>query len=168
MSRLRRVSRLLRGSLAAAPLACAAQAPLSQVWINPGFYSLHFDRHADLEDVNPGLGVEWPLNDSWSLTGGIFRNSNRERSHYVGAYWMPLEFWGVRFGAAMGAFDGYPNYRDGGWFPAVIPTAAIEGRHWGLNVAILPELKDRLYGAITFQLKFRFDAPAQQQPAPAP
>jgi len=157
-------SRLLVAFALLAPLACQAQlplSPLSQVWINPGFYSYHFDRNADLADANPGLGIEWPLSQTWSLTAGGFRNSNRERSYYVGAYWMPIEVWGVKLGAALGAFDGYPNYRDGGWFPAVIPTAAMEGRHFGLNVAILPELKNRLYGAVTFQLKYRFEAPPE-------
>lgn len=133
---------------------------LSRLWINPGFYSLHFDRDKDLEDQNWGLGVEYVLNDQWSLTAGAFRNSDRERSHYVGAYFMPFEWQGLKFGAAVGAFDGYPHYRDGGWFPALIPTVAYESRHWGLNVGIIPSYKDRLYGAITFQFKVRFAGPA--------
>ena len=72
----------------------------------------------------------------------------------------PAEWQGLKFGAAVGAFDGYPHYRDGGWFPALIPTVAYESRHWGLNVGILPSYKDRLYGAITFQFKVRFAGPA--------
>ena len=153
--------------LAMAALPGAAQAQessdvLSRLWINPGFYSLHFDRDKDLENANYGLGVEWVLNDQWSLTAGAFHNSDRERSHYVGAYFMPFEWQGIKFGAAVGAFDGYPNYKDGGWFPALIPTAAYESRYWGLNVGIIPSYKDRLHGALTFQFKFRFAAP----PAP--
>jgi hypothetical protein len=146
-------------ALGTLPGAALAQAPLSQVWINPGFYSYHFDRNENLADGNPGLGVEWPINETFSLTAGGFRNSDRERSYYLGAYVMPFEWGGVKFGAAIGGFNGYPNYRDGGWFPAIIPTAAIEGRHWGLNIGFIPEYKDRLHGAISFQLKFRFEAP---------
>ena len=142
-----------------APLACAAQAPLSQVWVNPGFYSVHYDRNAGLEDANPGIGIEWPLTDMVSFTAGGFRNSERLTSHYVGLYVMPLEWNGFRFGAAGGAFDGYPRMKNGGWFPALIPVVSYEYGRVGLNVGIIPEYKDRLYGAISFQLKFRFDAP---------
>jgi hypothetical protein len=35
-------------------------------------------------------------------------------------------------------------------------VAAIEGKNWGLNIAYVPTIKNRLYGAITFQLKYRF------------
>ena len=59
----------------------------------------------------------------------------------------------------MGGFDGYPRANNGGWFPALIPTAAIEGRNWGLNIAVVPSIKNRLYGAVSFQLKYRFSGP---------
>jgi hypothetical protein len=62
----------------------------------------------------------------------------------------------VKLGVVAGAFNGYPNAYQGGWFPAIIPTASFESAHWGLNVALVPPLKDRLYGAVSFQLKFRF------------
>jgi hypothetical protein len=151
--------RWLAAAALLAPLACAAQAPLSQVWINPGFYSLHYDRNAGLEDANYGIGIEWPLTDMVSFTAGGFRNSDRLTSHYFGMYVMPFEWRGIRFGAAIGAFDGYPRMRQGGWFPALIPVVAFEHGRLGLNVGIIPEYKDRLYGAISFQLKFRFEAP---------
>ncbi len=129
---------------------------LGKVWFNAGFYSYHYDRDRGLEDKNPGIGFEWPIDETYSLTAGLFRNSDRQRSHYLGLYVMPFEFHGVKLGAVVGGFDGYPNYRNGNWFPTLIPTAAIEGKHWGLNVAVIPEIKNRLYGAITLQLKYRF------------
>jgi hypothetical protein len=129
---------------------------VGKVWFNAGFYSYHYDRNKGLEDKNPGLGVEWPINETYSLTAGLFRNSDRERSRYIGLYVMPFEFHGVKLGAVVGGFDGYPNYRNGNWFPSLIPTAAIEGKHWGLNVAVIPTIKNRLYGALTLQLKYRF------------
>ena len=56
---------------------------------------------------------------------------------------MPFEFYGVKLGAVVGGFDGYPMTNDGGWFPALIPTAAIEGKNWGLNIALSsPSIKD--------------------------
>jgi len=147
------------GLLGLLPGWSAAQVDLGQLWVSPGFYSVHFDRDAGLKNENPGIGFEWPLNPTVSLTAGMFHNSDRQTSHYLGVFWMPLEWKGMKFGAAIGGFDGYPMANDGGWFPAIIPTMAIEGQHWGLNIALIPEVKDRLHGAISFQLKFRFGGP---------
>lgn len=147
---------LLAGACLLLPALACAQADISQVWINPGFYSLHFDRNKGLEDFNPGIGIEWPIDKTFSATAGRFRNSDREYSNYIGLYVMPFEFHGVKLGAVVGGFDGYQMTNNGGWFPALIPTAAIEGKHWGLNVAIIPSIKNKLYGAISFQLKYRF------------
>lgn len=135
-----------------------AEFDIGKTWINPGFYSYHFQRNKGLEDANPGIGFEYPLSSTYSLTAGMFRNSDRETSHYIGMYVTPIEFHGVKLGAVVGGFDGYPNAFHGGWFPALIPTAAIEGKNWGLNIAIIPEIKNRLYGAISFQLKYRFSS----------
>jgi hypothetical protein len=147
---------LLAGASLLLPALASAQVDISQVWINPGFYSLHFDRNKGLEDFNPGIGIEWPIDKTFSLTAGAFRNSDRDRSNYIGLYVMPFEFHGVKLGAVVGGFNGYQMSNNGGWFPALIPTAAIEGKNWGLNIAIIPSIKDRLYGAISFQLKYRF------------
>ncbi|RZL86113.1 MAG: hypothetical protein EOP82_31105 [Variovorax sp.] len=144
------------GLLPGLALAQSDLADLGKVWVNAGFYSYHFDRDKGLADGNPGFGIEWPLNETYSLTAGLFRNSDRLTSHYLGVYVMPFEFYGVKLGAVVGGFDGYPMSNDGGWFPALIPTAAIEGKNWGLNVAIIPSIRNRLYGAISFQLKYRF------------
>jgi hypothetical protein len=137
-------------------LALAQSFEPKNIWINPGFYSAHFDSGKGLENVNQGLGFEYPLSDTYRITAGTFHNSDRKQSNYVGLYVLPFEFYGVKFGAVVGGFDGYPNYRNGNWFPAIIPTAAIEGKNWGLNIAYVPTIKNRLYGALTFQLKYRF------------
>lgn len=138
------------------PGIAAAQFESDKLWVNAGFYSAHFDRHRGLENSNPGFGVEYMLDDTYRLTAGTFHNSDRRQSHYIGLYVLPFEWWGARFGAVVGGFDGYPNYRNGNWFPAILPTAAIEGKNWGLNIAFVPTIKNRLYGAISFQLKYRF------------
>lgn len=147
---------LLGAALLLLPGVAAAQVDIGQVWFNPGFYSLHFDRNKGLDDKNPGFGVEWPIDKTFSLTAGTFRNSDRDQSDYAGLYVMPFEFHGVKLGAVVGGFNGYKMTNNGGWFPALIPVAAIESGRWGLNIAIIPSIKDKLYGALTFQLKFRF------------
>jgi len=142
-------------------LACSgaqAQFDSSRLWVNAGFYSVHFDRELQLRDPNPGLGLEYRLNTDWSLTAGRFTNSDNAHSNYLGAYWQPWTWAGARWGVVGGVFNGYPKAFEGGWFPAVIPVATWEHGPLGLNVALVPPLKDRLYGALSFQLKLRFSA----------
>jgi hypothetical protein len=136
-------------------IAAAAPAALADVWVNPGFYSYHLQRDKGFNNVNTGLGFEAPLSSTYSATAGFFHNSDRETSRYVGLYAMPVQIGAFKAGAAIGAFDGYPKMRDGGWFPAVIPTVAFEGSHLGLNVSFIPTVGDKLHGAVTFQLKYK-------------
>ena len=141
-----------------AALAAQAEFDASRLWVNAGFYSAHFDTDQGLRNANPGLGFEYALNDTWSVTAGRFRNSNNANSSYAGAYYQPWRLGDVKLGVVAGFFNGYPNAFDGGWFPALIPTASLERGHWGLNVALVPPLDNRLYGAVSFQLKYRWRA----------
>ncbi len=126
-----------------------AELDASRLWLNAGFYSAHFDTDKGLRNANPGLGFEYRISDDWGATAGRFINSDDARSSYIGAYYQPWRWGTMKLGVVAGAFNG-------GWFPAVIPAASLESGHWGLNVALVPPLKDRLYGALSFQLKFRF------------
>ena len=73
--------------------------PTPRWWINAGFYTHHFDANAGLQNENPGLGLEWSRDDSYALTGGVFTNSDRQTSHYLGLYVTPVHWaqghWGV-------------------------------------------------------------------------
>lgn len=127
----------------------------SRLWVNAGFYSAHFDTNKGLRNANPGIGAEYKLDDRWSLTAGRFINSDSAHSSYAGAYYQPWTFGGAKLGVVGGVFNGYPKAFNGGWFPAVLPVATWEGERIGLNVALVPPLKDRLYGAVSFQLKVK-------------
>jgi hypothetical protein len=140
--------------LLALTVVAAAPAALADVWINPGFYSHHFDKEKNLNNNNRGFGVEASINNTYSLTAGVFENSDRETSHYIGAYIMPFQRGAFKAGAAVGAFDGYPKMRDGGWFPALVPTVAIEGRRLGLNVFVIPKIGDKVSSALSLQIKY--------------
>ena len=140
--------------LLAAGLA-RADFDTSRLWLNAGFYSAHFDTGKGLRNANPGLGFEYKLDDTWSATAGRFINSDNAHSSYVGAYYQPWSVSGIQLGVVGGAFNGYPKAFSGGWFPAVLPVATWEGSRFGLNLALVPPLKDRLYGALSFQLKVR-------------
>jgi len=124
------------------------------LWVNPGLYSVHF-QDGDYNDENWGLGLEYRLTKDWSVSAGSFKNSDWETSHYFSFYWQPWMLGPIKLGATLGALDGYPNYKDGDWFFAVIPAATYEGKRVGLNVLLVPSYKDRLHGAISFQFKFR-------------
>ena len=146
---------LLALALLASTSLAHAEFEASRLWLNAGFYSAHFDSCKGLRNANPGLGFEYKLDDTWSATAGRFINSDNAHSSYIGAYYQPWTVAGAKLGVVGGAFNGYPKAFNGGWFPAVIPVATWEGQRFGLNVALVPPLKDRLYGAVSFQLKFR-------------
>lgn len=129
--------------------------PLREVWINPGFYSYHFQRDKNLNDSNPGLGAEYRFSTVASATAGRFYNSDRYYSNYAGVYYQPVALGPVRLGAVVGGFNGYPKMRNGGWFLAAIPTLSFDCKSVGVNVAVVPTYKDRLYGALSIQLKLK-------------
>jgi hypothetical protein len=140
----------------------AQQAPDAipiEVWLNPGSFSYHFDRDKNLRGDNTGFGAELKLTEDHLLASGSFINSDRMRSRYGAYFWRPLH-WEIsdvklHAGIAVGGFDGYPHYRDGGWFPAVLPTLAIEGDRLGANLFFVPTIANRLNGALSLQLKVR-------------
>lgn len=129
--------------------------PISEVWLNGGFYSEHFDRDKGLNNSNYGLGAEYRFSTVASATAGRFYNSDREYSNYVGVYYQPVYIGPVRLGVVAGGFNGYPKMRHGDWFLAAIPVASIEYKRIGMNLAVIPSYKDRLYGALSFQLKIK-------------
>ncbi|MGB9109493.1 MAG: hypothetical protein WCC39_12485 [Telluria sp.] len=129
--------------------------PKSEFWLDSGFATYHFNRDKDLNGANRGLGAEYRFSGTLAATVGRFYNSDREYSSYAGVIWQPVALGPVRVGAAIAGFNGYPHMRDGGWFPAVVPTLTYEYQRVGVNVGIIPSYKDRLYGGISVQLKFK-------------
>lgn len=136
-------------------ISIAESKPVSELWLNPGFYSYHFQKDKGLNNSNFGIGGEYRYSTVGSVTLGIFDNSDRQTSRYAGWYWQPLASGPVRIGAVVGAIDGYPHMLNGGWFIAVIPTASFEYKNIGANLLFVPSYKDGLHGAISLQLKFR-------------
>jgi hypothetical protein len=150
------------GALALTLFACstalaheAYSTRRNELWLDTGFATYHFQSDKDLNGRNPGIGVEYKFSDNMAVTAGRFFNSDREHSRYAGLYYQPWSWGGVRFGAVVGGFDGYPKMREGGWFLAAIPAATFEYKRVGVNVAVVPTYKDRLHGGISVQLKFK-------------
>ncbi len=129
--------------------------PISELWLNPGAYSYHFQREKGLNNNNYGLGAEYRYSTVGSVMIGGFHNSYRYTSHYVVWHWQPLAFGPFRFGAVAGGIDGYPKMLDGGWFFAVIPTVGIAYKNFGASLFVVPSYQNRLYGAISLQFDLR-------------
>lgn len=126
-----------------------------EVWIDTGFATYHFESDKDLNGRNPGIGVEYRFSDTMAATAGRFYNSDRQHSRYAGLYYQPWSVKGVKLGAVVGGFDGYPKMHEGGWFLALIPAATFEYKRVGVNVAVVPTYKNRLHGGVSVQLKFK-------------
>ena len=156
-----RVAMLLcfTGYAAAASADAPSQQSTPQVWLNPGIYAQHFDSNKGLRNNNIGFGAEVWMNRDHALMGGSFINSNRARSHYGAYQWRPLHWqisgFDVGAGIVIGAFDGYPNYRNGAWFAAPVPMLSIEGRRLGANISLIPTVANRFDGALAVQIKLR-------------
>jgi hypothetical protein len=152
--------RLICGFLAGMSGALAADIePSRQVWLNPGFYSWHFNRSKDFREDNWGMGAEVVLAPDHALMAGTFINSDRARSRYAAYQWRPLHWqpYGVNIsaGVMLGVTDGYPKYHNGGWFAALLPLLAVEGKRVGANFSIVPTINDKVDGAIVLQIKLR-------------
>ena len=83
-----------------------AEVVLSKAWFNAGFYSAHFDTEKGLRNANPGLGVEYELDDKWRVTAGKFINSDNANSSYLGAYYQPLRVGDFKVGVVGGVMLG--------------------------------------------------------------
>ena len=128
---------------------------LDELWLSPGMQSWHYEGDEGFNNNNYGFGAEYRYTTVTSVTVGRFYNSERHWSNFIGAFYQPWAIGPVRLGVVMGAFDGYPNMRNGNWFPAVIPMASYEYGRVGLNVVVIPTYRDKLHGAIAFQLKLK-------------
>lgn len=64
--------------------------PVSELWLNPGFYSYHFQRKKGFNDSNFGLGGEYRYSTIGSVTLGAFENSDRQTHAMpagIGSHW---------------------------------------------------------------------------------
>ena len=127
----------------------------SQLWINPGMASYHFQQDKNFNNGNWGAGLEYRFNTVASVTAGRFYNSDRQYSNYAGIYYQPIAIGPIKIGAVIGGFNGYPQTNNGGWFAAALPALTWEGDLVGANLFIIPTVGDRVHGAISLQLKLK-------------
>jgi hypothetical protein len=161
--RFNKIIKMLAGIiLASPPLTSQAEIfsiieskPASELWLNAGAYSYHFQRDKGFNSRNFGLGAEYRFTTVSSIVAGAFHNSDWYTSHYLVWHWQPIGMGPVRLGVYAGAIDGYPQMLDGGWFFAAIPTIGIDYKKVGATLLLIPSYQNRLHGAISLQLRFR-------------
>jgi len=127
----------------------------SELWVNPGMYSYHFQKDQNLNNNNWGVGLEYRFNAVASATIGNFKNSDNGHSNYAGVYYQPIAIGPVKLGVVAGGFNGYQSTNNGGWFPAVLPALTMEEGRFGANLFLIPTVGDRVHGAISLQIKVK-------------
>lgn len=133
-----------------------SESEASELWVNTGGISYHFDRSKGFNEVNPGLGVEYRLNSGVSVMGGFHKNSIDLRTTYAAVNYQPFSIGPIKIGASVGFMTGYPVIREGAAFFAALPFATYEGKRFGVNVGVIPNIPSRhIDGAVVFQFKFR-------------
>lgn len=137
------------------PIELITPTQKSELWLNPGFYSYHFDENKSFNSINYGFGAEYQFSSVASVTIGTYRNSYYHQSQYVGMYWQPIAIGPIKMGLVAGGFNGYSNTNNGGWFPAALPAFSIEGQHVGLNLLFIPTIPNRVSGSLSLQLKIK-------------
>lgn len=135
-------------------LLLASADTAAETYLTVSVASYHAERHRDdgkgaYEQENLGFGLEHVLNDRWRLAAGIYRNSIRQDSGYVGVSYLPVEMWGARVGASVGMVSGYT----GNLVPIFIPTVSLDGR-FGFNLLVMPPY-DKNPAGLGLQLKIR-------------
>lgn len=148
------------GAIWAMTLAAASiqscKAAENEFWVNTGGVSRHFDRSKNFNEVHPGVGIEWRANEDLSVMVGFHKNSLNLRSNYLSVQYQPLHLAGIKFGVSAGLLDGYPLKKDGGAFFAAIPMATWEGKTFGVNVGVIPNIpKQHVDGAVVLQFKMK-------------
>ncbi|ABF12597.1 hypothetical protein Rmet_5738 (plasmid) [Cupriavidus metallidurans CH34] len=126
-----------------------------QLWINPGFISLHFTKIEERNPLNLGFGAEWRFNEDTGVIAGTYVNSVRKQSTYGGVSWQPITLGATQLGAALGVIRGYPKLNHGGWIPMILPTLSYAYGRFGFNLVLVPPLGDKNVGSLSLQLKFK-------------
>lgn len=126
----------------------------SQLWLNVGGFSRHFHRNAGYNENNLGVGVEYRTGPEISYMVGSYYNSVRKNTTYAAVNWQPWTMGPFKIGAAVGLMNGYPAMNRGGNFFAALPLASYEGRRFGLNIGLIPPIKN-VDGAVIVQFKLR-------------
>ena len=123
----------------------------ADTWLVGTVASYHLDRSVEHCERNYGVGMEHMIWRNTRLVGGVYNNSYCRQSEYLGLVWAPMHYGKVHMGFLAGGVTGYNSELD----PVVMPTIAIEGKHFGMNLGIMPALDNKILTVIGLQIKWK-------------
>ena len=138
---------VLLAQLAAPSFALADNASPAKVTLDVNLASIHTERWArdTLNQVNPGLGLTTRLSDSWSLSGGAYKNSFSRLSVYALANFTPIHVqlfhsgWHMDAGVTGGLVSGYRRKEMAAApFAGAVLLRVVSRRGFALNVMGVP------------------------------
>lgn len=149
--------------LLAAGGAHAQQTAPPQWWVDVNLGSQHFGGEDEFlpegerfNEFNPGVGIEVQWQPRHGVAAGYFRNSVDRDSLYALYHYTPLAFGRhLRIGGMVGAVTGYPGYNDGGIAPAGGLIAKLERERIGVNLIVLPRIRNVTPTTLGLQFKLR-------------
>ena len=109
-------------------------------------------------EVNPGLGYEYTIDDTNVIAFGYYENSFYRHSNYLmlgfQPYYLQTDYGVIKLGVYTGQVTGYTTRT----FNIVsLPMASYEYKQFGVNLAFLPAPPINKCGVIAIQFKWRFD-----------
>lgn len=146
-------------------LSCGVvQAAEHSMSVTVPVFTRHFpDSNSDMNEHNDGLGLEYIVRKNVSLTAGMFNNSLRKDTYYVGIVYTPFRVLGLYTGFVIGLDVS-------GGYNSINPCKPIIGTlHFttgsesliGLNIDVLPggmnkDSTTNMYGAVAVSMKYSF------------
>lgn len=142
-------------------LGCGAvQAGASSMAVTVPVFTRHFPHSSpDLNEHNRGLGFEYALRKDVALTAGLFNNSLRKDTFYVGVQYTPYRVLGLHTGVVAG-LDLSGGYSANPVKPLIGAFHFATGNESrvGFNIDVLPGGWNRagVYGAAAVSMKYSF------------
>ncbi len=132
----------------AAPIANAGE-----LWGVVNLASKHVGADKQLNESNPGLGIEYAQSEAVTYMAGAYRNSHNRRSRYAFGAYTPVQYKDFSFGVAAGAATGYTGGHDSKVLPVAAGLIRWRGENAGVNVLIIPKSRN---ADVTFGLQAVF------------
>lgn len=123
----------------------------AQTYVTMSVASYHLDRETPRNERNWGLGFEQEVARDMRFAAGMYRNSSRIDSTYLGVSWTPWHAGDFKFGGFLGGFTGYAIDAKYG----LLPVVTYERGKWGANLTLAPtQGGEKQSGVFGLQLKY--------------
>lgn len=124
----------------------------ANMWVNLGGVSRHFDTgNTQFNEVNNGFGLEVGVKGV-TVSAGVYHNSIARESRYAMVEKILASARQFGVGLSIGTLDGY-YFRDGGFFPVILPTLRWDGDMIGMRMLFVPPVDDKVTAAIALQFR---------------